>query len=191
MSCDISSINYLGFLLPKRVTTLSLIINLMVCQLELINDLNSWMPSQWPYILLCIIVVFRQYSDYKIKILTLKKRWLKFEDFKMDNFYQNSWASYHWQTIIEVGYAVLADWNIIFEEIADSITSRESFKSRLKWDGSCPKPVNILIHQTMTWNQHCDIFIQPGTFPLSLYCILKFLGKYEGNFRLKISSGIL
>ena len=36
--------------------------------------------------------------------------------------------------------------------------SGEIFKSGLKWEGSFPKPVNILIHQRITSNHHWDIF---------------------------------
>ena len=36
--------------------------------------------------------------------------------------------------------------------------SGKIFKSGLKWEGSFPKPVNILIQQRMTSNHHWDIF---------------------------------
>ena len=57
--------------------------------------------------------------------------------------------------------------------------SGEVFKSGLKWEGSFPQPVNILIHQRMTSNHHLDIFTQLGPF----LCHYIAFWNFESNTR--------
>ena len=67
--------------------------------------------------------------------------------------------------------------------------SGEIFKLGLKWAGSFPKPVNILIHQRMTSNHYWDISTYLGPFLCHWIAFWNFWGRYEGNFHAGISQG--
>ena len=62
---------------------------------------------------------------------------------------------------------------------------------RLKWEGNFLVPVNIPIHQRIGIKTSLGFFFPTGTFRMSYYDTLTFWGKYEGNFRMEISSVIL
>ena len=68
--------------------------------------------------------------------------------------------------------------------------SGEILKSELKWEGSFPKPVNILIHQRMTSNCEWDIFTSLEPFLCHYVAFWNFSGKHRGDFHVEISPGI-